>query len=100
MDPYKNLVISGAFSGGVDFDPGVATDLINSNGGFDGFVTKVDTSGNYIWAKNVGGTGDDVINSSVTDQSGNIYSTGYFNGTADFDPGISTLNLVSNGKWG
>lgn len=54
-------------------------------------------SGDFIWAKSTGGTVTDLVFSMTIDPSGNIYITGLFNGTADFDPGIGTTNLTSNG---
>ena len=54
-------------------------------------------SQNFLWAKNIGGPGYDIINSLRLDGSGNIYATGYFSDTTDFDPGIGTATLVSAG---
>nr|MBK9653421.1 hypothetical protein [Bacteroidota bacterium] len=35
--------------------------------------------------------------SIALDANGNIYSTGRFTGTVDFDPGIGVFNLVQTG---
>ncbi len=47
----------------------------------------------WLWASRAGGTGFERCNSIASDNSGNSYITGYFEGTADF--GATTL--ISNG---
>jgi hypothetical protein len=51
----------------------------------------------FTWAKNMGGTSLDNGLSVAIDASGNVYTTGYFQGTADFDPGAGVSNLTSFG---
>jgi hypothetical protein len=60
---------------------------------FIGFA--VNAQGNLAWAKRLGGGGDDHGNSVAVDGSGNVYTTGYFNGTVDFDPGAGTFTLTA-----
>jgi uncharacterized repeat protein (TIGR01451 family) len=50
-----------------------------------------------VWAKQLGGTGDDEGKSIAVDATGNVYTTGSFIGTADFDPGLGAQNLISAG---
>jgi hypothetical protein len=92
-----NLYITGDFSNTVDFDPGASSTYLSSAGATDVFILKLDSSGNLIWARSVGGTGFEYAYSVGTDGSGNIYVTGYFLGTADFDPSAGTAYLTSAG---
>ncbi|WP_276135089.1 T9SS type A sorting domain-containing protein [Polluticoccus soli] len=52
---------------------------------------------NFEWATQVGGTGTDDVMGVTTDVSGNVFSTGSYEGTGDFDPGAGTLNFTSAG---
>jgi hypothetical protein len=45
----------------------------------------------------MGGNGTDDGVGIEVDGAGNVNTVGYFNGTADFDPGASVFNLTSNG---
>jgi hypothetical protein len=99
-DNFGNVNTTGYFYGTVDFDPGNGNTSFTSPGNFsDIFISKLDPSGNYIWARQMGGTSDDQSRSICLDHSGNgdIYTTGFFNATADFDPGNGTTNLTAVG---
>lgn len=94
-----DVYTTGGFRGTVDFDPGTGTYNLTSSGVSDIFISKLDSSGNFVWAKKVGGTGDDYGNGLDMDANNNIYITGNFSGTADFDPGAGTNNMVSSGDY-
>lgn len=98
-DASGNIYATGGFSGTVDFDPGPGTSNLTSSGSNDIFVAKYNSTGNLIWAKKFGGTSVDYGSSLGVDASGNIYVTGYFQGTADFDPDAGTFNLTSLGQY-
>ncbi|MCG9879759.1 MAG: SBBP repeat-containing protein [Bacteroidia bacterium] len=53
---------------------------------------------NLFYAKTFGGSGGENLLGMVTDQAGNVYSTGWFTGTADFDPGIGVVSRTSAGN--
>jgi hypothetical protein len=97
VDSSGNVYTTGIFAGTVDFDPGAGTTTLTSAGSVDIFVSKLDSSGALVWAKGFGGASLDVGNSIAVDSSGNVYTSGYFNGTADFDPGAGTSTLTSAG---
>jgi hypothetical protein len=99
VDSTENVYTTGYFQGTADFDPGAATSNLISSGGFEAFVSKLDSSGNFVWAKKMGGAANEFAYSIAVDNSGNVYSTGMFEGTADFDPGAGTFNLTSAGGY-
>jgi hypothetical protein len=85
VDGLGNVYITGAFTGTVDFDPGVGVYTLTAFG-YDAFVCKFDVVGNFVWAKQF--TSSNACgNSIVLDPSGNIYFTGFFEQVTDFDPG-------------
>jgi Secretion system C-terminal sorting domain len=98
-DTTFNLYLSGSIQDTTDFDPGPGVfNLVSSSGSADVFICKLDSSGNFIWAAKVGGSGNDWIQGLTVDVSHNVYATGYFSGTADFNPGGGTNNLTSAGN--
>jgi Beta-propeller repeat len=97
LDSSGNIYITGGFGDSVDFDPGASSLILTGLGFNDIFVSKLDNDGNFVWAKNMGGTGNEYGISIALDSSGNIYITGFFDGTVDFDPGLDTFNITSAG---
>jgi len=97
VDAAGNVYTTGYFSGTADFDPGPGTGNLTSAGGFDIFVSKLDSDGNYVWAKSIGGASTDIGYGIAVDGAGNVYTSGYFESTADFDPGPGTTDLTSAG---
>ncbi|MBK9208838.1 MAG: SBBP repeat-containing protein [Anaerolineales bacterium] len=98
VDGDGNVYTTGSFRGTVDFDPGAGTTNLISAGLDDIFVSKLDSSGSFVWAKRLGGSSADVAGDIAVDGSGNVYTTGYFGGTADFDPGAGTADLTPAGS--
>lgn len=96
LDSSDNIYTTGSFQGTSDFDPGEETFNLSSKGSSDIFISKLDTSGNFLWAKQIGGTEADSGYNIAVDIIGNIYTTGLFRNTVDFDPGENVFNLVSN----
>jgi len=87
VGPDGGVYTTGYFTGTADFDPGPGTFNLTSAGASDVFVSKLDSSGNFVWAVHWGGTSDDHGNAIAVAPDGSVYTTGYFQNTADFDPG-------------
>lgn len=75
----------------------VGSSTLTSAGGEDGFVAKLDASGNHVWAYALGGAGNDSGNGIGVDGSEQVWVTGDFTGTMDLDPGAGTSNVTSAG---
>lgn len=97
FDDLNDVVLSGGYAGTIDIDPGALTVSIASNGATDGFILKLDAAGNYMWAHSIGGSGEDVVTSIDFDNSNNMYSTGYFGSSVDFNSGIGTSIMSASG---
>lgn len=98
IDTIGNLYITGAFAGTVNFNPGLGTSNLTSNGSYDIFILKLNNDGDLLWAKSIGGPDIDYGQGVNIDLLGNVYVTGFFGGIVDFDPGNGTSNLTSNGN--
>ena len=90
VDGAGNFYVLGSKSGIVDFDPGPGTNEI-----FDcnpcAFVASYDANNVLRFVIPFGSAFGDKI---IVDGTGNVYATGEFNGTVDFDPGPGTAFLV------
>lgn len=96
----NDVYICGNFSGTVDFDPGPGVNTLIASGSSlsDGFVLKLNTTGNFIWVKQVASSANGVtLYALAVDNSGNVYTSGTFDGTVDFDPGVTTFSATASG---
>ena len=98
VDSVGNVYTTGFFDTTTDFDPGAGTVTLTSLGSQDVFVSKLNSAGEFVWAKQFGDVGSDQGRSVAVDSSGNVYTTGVFEGTVDFDPGAGIANLTSAGN--
>ena len=99
VDSENNVYVTGSFEGTVDFDPDPANfvGLTSNNDSLDVFVTKMDPLGNLVWAKSFGDATEDKGFSVAVDSENNVYVTGNFRGTVEFDPDPANfVGLTSN----
>ena len=104
VDADGNSYITGSFGETATF----GTFTITSLGTYDAFVAKLDNDGNWLWATQAGGIGGDFCNGISVDAYGNLYATGFFQGTAFFGVDVLTslgvydvfmAKLDNDGNW-
>lgn len=97
VDYNGNILLTGFFTNKVDMDPGSEVyELSSYASSGDIFICKLDSNGNYTWAKQFGGNYHDVGLDVAVDKLNNIYFTGCYEFGADFDPGPRTKILFSD----
>ena len=93
-DAAGNTYVTGKFSSQPSTFGNIA---LTSDGLGDIFVAKQNANGQYLWATNAGNStsGNDTSNGVAVDAAGNVFITGYFEGTAQF----GTQSLTSAGGY-
>lgn len=97
IDEDEDIYITGQFSQTIDFDPGPGVFNLSSPINHDAFILKLNSEGQFVWAGSFAGTDYDVSFSIAVDQSKNIFTTGYFKTSVDFDPGSEVFELETFG---
>ena len=54
VDNNGSVFMTGNFSGTIDFDPGTGVFSLTAAGGLDGYLVKLDNTGNFTLAKRWG----------------------------------------------
>ncbi len=100
VDDSLNVYVGGYFYGStIDVDPGPGSTIFNSFGDGDMFLVKLSSGGDLVWAKQLGSNGADYLSTLCLDESANVYCTGHFQFTADFDPGSGSTLLTGGGAF-
>ncbi len=97
-DNNGNIYVGGVFRDTVDFDPTIVTNKIGSKGSDDGFISKFDANGNYLWTRTIEGTSSESVTKLKINASSELVVLGEFSGVTDFDPSLSTQTITSNGS--
>lgn len=97
IDNNGDLLLTGVFNGVADFDFGVNEFLLNAgNPSGNIFVLKLNSNGDFIWAKNYGGIGIDGGTTILYDSNNNVIVSGIFGYTVDFSSGLGTQIFNAN----
>lgn len=101
VDFEGSSYITGNFSDSIDLNPGTGISMHYANGN-NIFILKLDSLGMHVWSVDFG------ANQSNADFGwdlkvgidGDIYCTGWFYDSVDFDPGIGESIFTANGNPG
>ena len=107
LDSSGNVYITGKYDYKVNFETKTGSSYYIPNPELsDQFLAKLDTNGNFQWAKAIGqatSTPRISINPTVKnisiDNVGNIYLSGYFEGNLDFDSSINSYFLTADNNY-
>lgn len=98
LSPDGSIFMAGLFDGNADFDPGPGEVMLTSAPCFlcsESFLVKYDSDGALVRSQQLRiavpmANGAARILSLAIDASGDLYATGHYNSTIDFDPGAGT----------
>jgi hypothetical protein len=104
VDAEGNTYMASTLLGTIDVDPGPGTTVLSSgvvNGSSHPSsicLSKFDAAGDWAWTRQVGYGPANNAQAVAVDPAGNVYVSGRFTGTVDFDPGPAVANLTSAGE--
>jgi hypothetical protein len=105
VDGNNNIYINGEFNETIGFDGigGPAGDYLTDPGTAqsDGFLTKYDSNGNYLWTKINGNSSNSFVlpTAIAIDSNNNVDVTGEFDGSVAFDgAGGTDTQVAENGN--
>ena len=111
-DISENIYTTGWFYGLADLDPTDGVDQHDAGSATGMFISKINASGDFTWARSITSTNNVKGMGVDTDYAGNSAVTGWYWATTDFDPGtgidehdnngwmdIFVTKLLPNGYW-
>ncbi len=98
-DAVGNLYVLSEFLYTLDFDPSPTSQLSFTASAIDIALVKLDSSGDFRWARHLGGPSDEQASEVKLDRKGKVYVLGTFISHIDFNIGLASARL--NGTtWG
>ncbi len=100
LDANGNPILLGEFSGTVDFDISSGSSYTLTSVATDNFLVRISAFGLFNWARHYQLS---TVSSNVTgdyvnvDSNNNIYFTGGFSGTKNFNNGGTAFNMIATG---
>lgn len=99
VDLNGNVAATGVFHQTVDFDPSGGVVERTSAGSWDVYLVSFTQSGDFRWVGSWGSSGWDKGSAVASDADGDLYVTGAFEFTVDFNPGLGIAERTAAGSW-
>jgi hypothetical protein len=98
LDQFGNIYVTGSFYEDIDVSMRSESHVFHSAGQTDMFVCKYSPDGDLIWAHQLGNYKYNFAYGFELDEEANLYISGYFSRSMDFDPGTDStiLECVDN----
>jgi hypothetical protein len=97
LDLNGNVFVTGTFRGVLDVSPLGSDDNITSMGSDDAFIAKFNNLGEFQWSRAIGSNLDEFATELKVGNGDNVFFSGYFQNTVDFNPGPGVSNASSAG---
>ncbi len=100
IDPYDNIYTTGCYEDGADFDPGIGSYTLYTDGvpnNNDIYISKLSSKGDFLWANGMQGALEDIGFSICVAPSATVHSTGIFSGSLKVNSGKDSSFIMSNG---
>lgn len=96
LDKTCNIYLTGMFKGKVDFNPGKERYYLKSKYYYAKYISKFDLNGNFKWARSVKVNTYNLAPVIAVDKEGSVYTSGHFEGTADFNSNDKHFKVKSS----
>lgn len=90
--PQGGVFVAGNFQGPATF----GQSSVSGYGFQDVYIARYSATGNLLWVKAIGGSGNDQVSALAADPMGNVWVSGRFTGNIDVNPDSAEEVLVSN----
>jgi hypothetical protein len=98
IDNAMNVLVTGSYRGTVNFDPGPGSaSMTSSFNSDDVFIAKYNSNGILQWVNGYGHSLFETGFGVTTDDQGQVFMTGSFSNSVDFNPNGPSQLLTSNG---
>ena len=100
IDESDNIYVVGNFDSAVNFNPGGVSDImLTSSGSTDGFVMKMNTLGDVLWARSWGSVSTDIPHGMHINSDGTLSVATSYNALVDLSNELPGVQFTPQGEF-